>query len=301
MAHSEIFAPTGRHRALSSGALRITFALLATIALIGITALPATAAPPEATFERTLTVTGSALQLSVSTGAGNIQLTRGSDNQIHIVGHVKANWQGSEDEVRQVADHPPIEQTGNIVRIGQQHQQWQHISISYEIEAPASAFLNASSGSGNIDDTGVGENASLHTGSGNVHATGLSGGFSASTGSGNVYAEQSGEGDVKATTGSGNIELRNLHGGLTAHTGSGGIKLSGTPASLWHVQTGSGNVELWPGSSGFTLNASTGSGNIRTDHPITGQIGNHHHVTGTINGGGPDVHVSTGSGDIRVH
>lgn len=295
-AHSHRFAPAKSLRSAHHTAP----ALLVAIALIGICALPAAAAPPEATFERTLNVNGSALQLSVSTGSGNIQLTRGSDSQIHIVGHVKGNWQGNPDEVRQVADHPPIEQTGNIVRIGQQHQQW-HVSISYEIEAPASAFLNASSGSGNIDDNGVGENATLHTGSGNVHATGLGGGFSASTGSGNVYAEQAGEGDVKASTGSGNIELRNLHGGLTAHTGSGEIKLGGTPASLWHVQTGSGNVEFWPGNTGFTLNASTGSGNVRSDKPITGQIGNHHHVTGTINGGGPDVHISTGSGDIRVH
>jgi DUF4097 and DUF4098 domain-containing protein YvlB len=283
--------------ALRCGAL----AMFTGVALLAAAGIPAAAAQSEATFERTLTVNGSALQLSVSTGAGNIQLTRGSDNQIHIVGHVKANWGANNDEVRQIADHPPIEQTGNIVRIGQQHQNWHGISISYEIEAPGNAFLNASSGSGNVSDDGVGENAALHSGSGNIHATGLGRGFSVDTGSGNIYAEQAGEGDVKASTGSGSIELRNLHGGLTAHTGSGDIKVGGTPASLWHLQTGSGSVEVWPGNTGFTLDASTGSGSIRSDHPITGQIGNHHHVSGTVGGGGPDLRISTGSGDIRVH
>lgn len=293
--------PTSLRGMSRAVACRVLPALAAAVALLSLAAIPAAAAPPEATFERTLSVNGSALQLTISTGSGNIQLTRGSDNQVHVVGHVKANWNGNPDEVRQVAANPPIEQTGNIVRIGPLRQNWQGISISYEIEAPGNAFLNASSGSGNVSDDGVGENASLHTGSGNIHATDLTGGFSTSTGSGNIYAEQAGHGDAKASTGSGNIELRNLNGGLTAHTGSGDIKVGGTPASLWHVQTGSGNVELWPGSAGFNLNASTGSGSVRSDHPIAEQTGNRHHVSGTLNGGGPEVHISTGSGDVRIH
>jgi hypothetical protein len=288
--------------AISFFSLRRSLPVLVAVAALLAASLPAAAAPPEATFERTLSVNGSALQLMVSTGGGNVRLTRGSSNKVHIVGHVKANfWGNKEAEVQQIASHPPIEQTGNIVRIGEQHQNMQGISISYDIEAPGNAFLNASSGSGEISDDGVGESATLHSGSGNIRATGLGGSFSVSTGSGNIYAEQDGHGDVKANTGSGNIELRDVHGGLTARTGSGDIKVGGTPASLWRVQTGSGNVELWPGSTGFTLNASTGSGEVRSDHPITGQIGNHHHVSGTVNGGGPDVRISTGSGDIRVH
>ena len=287
------------HRSPSTSSLLP--ALIAAVAVLALAAIPAAAAPPEATFERTLSVDGSALQLTVSTGAGNIHLTRGSDNQLHIVGHVKASWGGSEDEVRQVVANPPIEQTGNIVRIGAMRQNWRGISISYDIEAPGNAFLNASSGSGNINNDGVGENASLHTGSGNIHATGLRGGFTASTGSGEIYVEQAGQGDAKASTGSGNIELRNLRGGLTARTGSGDLKIGGTPASLWQVHTGSGNVELWPGNTGFDLNASTGSGSVHSDHPISEQTGSHHHVTGRVNGGGPEVRVSTGSGDIRVH
>jgi hypothetical protein len=288
--------------AFSSVRRRTIPVLMVVAAFLIFDADPAIAAPPEATFERTLTVNGSALQLTVSAGAGDVQLSRGSDSQVHIVGRVKANfWGSNEDEVRQVAAHPPIEQTGNIVRIGRLPQNFSGISVDYEIEAPANAFLNASSGSGNVSDDGVGENASLHSGSGNIHATGLGGGFDVSTGSGNIYAEQAGEGDVRASTGSGNIELRSLHGGLVAHTGSGEVKVGGTPASQWSVHTGSGNVELWPGNAGFNLNASTGSGDVRSDRPLAGRSGNHHHVTGSLNGGGPEVRVSTGSGDIRVH
>ncbi len=73
-----------------------------------------------------------------------------------------------------------------------------NISIDYEIQAPADAYLDAASGSGDINDDGIGENAKLSTGSGNIHATGLHGSFSVETGSGDIYAEQTGEGDVKA-------------------------------------------------------------------------------------------------------
>jgi len=222
---------------------------------------------------------------------------------VHVFGKVKSNWGGSEERVREIAANPPIEQTGNIIRIGARHENLHNISIDYEIEAPADAYLEAGSGSGNIIDDGIGENAKLSTGSGNIHATGLQGGFNVSTGSGDIYAEQAGgQGDVKAQTGSGNVELRNLRGGLHGGTGSGDIKVGGTPTSPWHLETGSGNIEFWSGNAAFTLDASTGSGSIHTDREMMTQgSSDHHHVTGKLNGGGPTVRVETGSGDIRIH
>jgi hypothetical protein len=247
--------------------------ILATAAL-ALAAIPALAS--EQTFERNLSLTGR-LELSVSTGSGNIHLTRGSGSQLHIVGHVHSNWGGSDERVQEIASNPPIEQTGNIVRIGSHHENLHNISIDYEIQAPADAYLEAGSGSGNVTDEGVGENARLNTGSGNIHATGLHGGFTVGTGSGDVYVEQTGSGDVKANTGSGNIELKN-------------------------IQTGSGSIEMWPGNSGFTLDASTGSGGIHTDPEMTVQGSfDRHHITGKIHGGGPIVRAETGSGDVRVH
>ena len=242
---------------------------------------------PVATFERTLSVSGQ-VELSVSTGSGNIHLTHGSDRSIHIHGTVKANESGHDEQVRQAAANPPIEQTGNIVRIGSQQENQEnlrHISISYEIEAPAGAILKAATGSGNITDDGIGQQAKLNTGSGNIHATGLRSGFAAQTGSGNIYVEQSGQGEVKAQTGSGDIDIKGVIGALKAQTGSGNIKINGTPSADWKIQTGSGNVELWTGSAPLTLDASFGSGGFHTDHEIMTQDSDHH----------------PGSGEIRVH
>lgn len=255
----------------------------------------------EATFTRDLTVSGRA-DLTVATGSGNIHLTSGPAGRVQIFGHVKSNWGGSDAQVHEIANHPPIEQTGNIVRIGTSHESFRDISIDYEIQVPADAFLSAATGSGSVTDNGVGANAKLSTGSGSIHATGLRGGFKVSTGSGNIYAEQTGDGDVKAQTGSGTIELRNLHGGLNAETGSGSIKVGGTPSAQWRLHTGSGSVELWTGSAAFTLDAGTGGGSIHCDREIATQgMTERHHLAGKIAGGGPTVRIETGSGSIHIH
>src|ERR1035437_8679043 len=113
------------------------------VAALALAALPALAS--EANFERNLNVNGR-VEVSVSTGSGNIHLTKGSDNRVHIYGRVKSGWgggAGNEQRVREIAANPPIEQTGNIIRIGAHHENLRNISIDYEIQAPANAFLEA--------------------------------------------------------------------------------------------------------------------------------------------------------------
>jgi Putative adhesin len=274
-------------------------------AISGLVALAAMATVParatEATFERDLAVSGR-VDLAVATGSGSIHLTSGPAGRIHIFARVKSGWDVSDEIVQEIAAHPPIEQTGNIVRIGTTHRNLGNISIDYEIQAPPDAYLDAAAGSGNVIDDGVGANAKLSTGSGSIHATGLEGGFTVQTGSGNIDATQTGTGDVRAETGSGSIELKNLHGGLQAGTGSGNVKVDGAPAAPWRIHTGSGSIELSTGNAGLTLDASTGSGGIHTDRDIVSQgTMDRHHVKGAIGGGGPMVHVDTGSGNIRIH
>lgn len=280
--------------------------LLFAAAMLSLAVIAVPTLSAEATFDRTLTVSGK-LDLTLATGSGTIHLTQGPEGRIQIVGHVKAGWGASEDRVKEIASHPPIEQTGNIVRVGAHQASLHNISIDYEIVAPADAYLDAGSGSGDVIDDGVGVAAKLHTGSGTIHATGLRGGsghgeVSLETGSGSIYAELNGDADVKAETGSGAMDLRNLHGALRAQTGSGNIKTQGTPTAPWRLTAGSGNVEVWTSSAGLTLDAESGSGSIHSDREIATQgTLNRHHVTGKIAGGGPEVRIETGSGDIRIH
>jgi beta-lactamase regulating signal transducer with metallopeptidase domain len=256
-------------------------------------------------FDRTLTVSGEA-QLFVSTGSGDIRLTRSAGSQIRIHGKIHVSHHGSEDQARQIAANPPIEQNGNVIRVGQQrdhdHEHWRGISINYEIEAPAGTILAATSGSGDVIDEGVGKNAKLQTGSGDIRAKGLEGPFEVQTGSGNITAEGTGPGDVRAQTGSGDIEIKDIHGSFNAQTGSGNIKATGTPSAPWTLRTGSGDVEIWTGNAPMSLEASTGSGSVSSEHEmlVKGSV-NNHHITANLSGGGPLVRAETGSGDVRIH
>ncbi len=286
--------------------------------------LPAAALAAERSFDRTLTVNGP-VTLHVSTGSGYIHVSPGSDNQVHIVGHVKSGnswWGGSSDDaVSRVANNPPINQAGNIIRVGEGSDDFmRHVSVDYEITTPANTMLAAESGSGDLQLSNLNGTVQAHTGSGSIHAdklgagskletgsgsieaTNLMGSTTLQTGSGDVQAQLGSAGDVVAGTGSGSIKLADVHGAVKAETGSGTLEISGQPTSPWKLETGSGDISLQVGSGArFTLDAQTGSGSVKTDLPLTmrGSL-DKHHVYGTVNGGGPTIKAQTGSGDIRI-
>ncbi len=262
----------------------------------------------DARFEKTLHVSGNS-QLHLMNGAGNVHLRRGVSGQIHIVGVVKrgCGWvmwgdKPSEEQLRAIAQNPPIEQSGELVTVGAHLHDLHCISIDYEIEAPSGVILEVSTGSGDVTDDGVGDHAHLRTGSGNIHANGLTGGFSVGTGSGDVVATGSGSGDVRASTGSGNIDVSGIAGALHASTGSGNLHLAGSPTASWYVSTGSGDVELKLGSAGYNLDAHTGSGDVHVEGnaAMTGVQSTHHSFKAQVRGGGPTVEVHTGSGNVRI-
>ncbi len=276
---------------------------------IAVTALllaPAALLAADGNFDKTLHTSG-AVTLSVSTGAGYVHITPGSDASVHIIGHVHAakwnSWIDSgspEERVRQIVSNPPIEQTGNMISIGK-HTDYKNISIDYDITTPKGTELTADSGSGDVRVADLNGPAKLNTGSGSIEATGLSGRTTLETGSGDIRAELQSPSGVKAQTGSGSIRLKGVQGELYAETGSGDIDVQGQPTSAWRLQTGSGSVTLDVGSSRFSLDAQTGSGSVHSDPPITTHGGfEKHHITGDVNGGGPTVRIGTGSGDIRI-
>ncbi len=268
-------------------------------------AIPAMALASDGTFDKTLNVSGN-VQLEVSTGSGYVHVSPGSDNQVHIIGHVHANhgfMGSSEDAVKQVTDNPPIQQSGNTVKVGQMHDSWyNHVSIDYDITAPKSTQLKAETGSGDLKAVSIKGGTRLETGSGSVNGDDLGGDSYLQTGSGDIRVNFSSGGNVTAGAGSGSIRLTGVKGGLKAETGSGDVSVAGQPVEMWKIEAGSGSIDLNLGGSKFTLDAETGSGSIHTDQPISMQGSlEKHHITGNVNGGGPTVKVETGSGSIRIH
>ena len=270
-----------------------------------------TAFAAEATFDRTLS-TGASPSVAVSTSSGYIHLRPGTDSQVHIIGHVHSNkgWMsGGNDSdvdarVREIAANPLITQSGSQISIGERRpgDLYRNISVDYDVTLPRNSTLSANSGSGDIDIQEVGASLKADSGSGSVRAHGIQGAANLQTGSGDIELQQTGPGDVRAQTGSGSVRLSGISGGLHAGTGSGNIEVSGKPTTDWKLGTGSGNIHLNIGrSAAFTVNASTGSGGIHIEQPFSMQGDlNRHHITASINGGGPAIKADTGSGDIRI-
>jgi DUF4097 and DUF4098 domain-containing protein YvlB len=298
----------------------------------------------EGSFTRTLKVTG-AVDLEVKSSSGSIQVRPGATDSVQVVGKIRAreSWKSSlspEEKVKRLESNPPIEQNGNVIRIGHIEDQElrENVSISYELVVPAATKLrsatgsgsqtvqglqgpveattgsgslnlsdigsdvNASTGSGSIELRGVQGHLKASTGSGGIRGTGIAGTAVASTGSGSITIEKSGPGDVEATTGSGGIELSGVRGALRARTGSGSIRAEGQPTAGWRLHTASGGVTVrLPANFGFELNARTSSGGIHSDHPVT-FVGTlgRRELRGTVRGGGPLVEISTASGTIRI-
>ena len=308
--------------------------------------LTATAAMAvEGDFHRTLKVNGP-VNLQIETGSGSIRVTNGGSSEVEITGHIReSNWgifadHPSPDAIARLEKDPPIQQSGNDIRIGHidDPELKRGISISYEVVVPSSTNLHSSTGSGSQDISGISGPVDARTGSGSIHvsdigagvraesgsgtieireakgnvyaragsgsirALGIAGGFDGQTGSGNLTFEQTSQGSVRAHTGSGGLELRNVRGSLQANAGSGSIRADGDPTGAWTVRTGSGSVKLrFPQSASFQLDAHTGSGSINLNHPVSVQGSmNRREVHAKVGGGGVPVQVETGSGSIAI-
>jgi len=310
-------------------------------ALICLPALPATAAA-EGSFQRSLQVTGP-VHLDLTTGSGDVEVRTGNSSQVRVTGRIRATeWFGGnvEEKIKRLEANPPIQQSGNDIRIGHiDDPELRHnISISYELVVPAETDLRvqtgsgdqrvegirgplevssgsgglkisaigdrvrAETGSGDIDIDRVKGNVHAKTGSGSIDANNIAGAFEANSGSGRITLQQTAPGSVRVDTGSGGMELHGVDGSLEAKAGSGTIQADGSPTGAWTVHTGSGEVNLkLPSNAAFDLDAHTSSGSISIDQPHTVQGSiGRKEVRGRVGGGGVPVEVETGSGDIQI-
>jgi DUF4097 and DUF4098 domain-containing protein YvlB len=316
-------------------------ASLTVAVLVCLPALPADAAA-EGSFERALQVSGP-VHLELTTGSGNVEVRTGNSSQVQVTGHIRASeWFGAnvEEKIKRLEANPPIQQSGNDIRIGHiDDPELRHnISISYEVVVPVETDLrmqsgsgdqrvegirgplevssgsgglkissigervHAETGSGDIDINGVKGNVHAKTGSGSIDASDIAGAFEANSGSGRITLQQTAPGSVRVDTGSGGMELHGVEGSLEAKAGSGTIQAEGSPTGAWTVHTGSGEVNLkLPSNAAFDLDAHTSSGSISIDQPHTVQGSiGRKEVRGRVGGGGVPVEVETGSGDIQI-
>jgi hypothetical protein len=308
--------------------MRTRIAQLTALVVALLAATGMAAASEQGHFQKSFQVSGAA-DLQIFTHSGDVSIRPGPAGTISITGriHVGDAWLMGlggkrNEEVADIEKNPPLQQSGNSVRID--YVNHRNISIDYEITAPPDTKIRAKSGSGDqtiegmqagVDvETGSGDvklenlagDIRIHTGSGNVQARGAAGPFEARAGSGDITIEEKAKGDVRLETGSGNIEARGVDGGFNASTGSGDVRVDGNPTNSWYVKTGSGNAQLrLPQEAAFDLDVSTSSGSVEVNHPVTTTVQGrvqetHKSIRGKVHGGGPEISVHTGSGDVHV-
>jgi DUF4097 and DUF4098 domain-containing protein YvlB len=162
--------------------------------------------------------------------------------------------------------------------------------------------VRARAGSGSIHIDGVGGNLQVKTGSGSIDALAVHGAITASAGSGRIELGQTGEGDVTVNSGSGAVRVRGVRGALNVSTSSGSIRAEGEILRDWTLEASSGGIEVeLPPEASFDLDASTGSGSIDADRPVsvTGRL-SRKALRGTVGAGGPRLEIETSSGSIVV-
>jgi len=286
--------------------MRNTFLVLAALAALSCRATCAEDA--EGSFERTLSVTGP-VDLDVQTGSGHIEVRAGGASAVVIRAAIRVREgffgsQSAAQRVRDIESHPPIQQNGNVIRIGHMEdpEVRRHVSIAYELMVPAETKLRSNTGSGHITVEGVRGPVNAETGSGAVTISKIRDEVRARTGSGRMELDDI-EGTLDAHTGSGSIRASGIRGRIVADTGSGGVHVEQTGSGDIRAHTGSGGVTVHtPAKEGFDLRAHTGSGSITVDRPMTvqGTITKHELMAKVGGGGSVIVDVRTGSGSIRI-
>ena len=248
--------------------------------------LDAQVASASGRFERTLQV-AAPVDLDVRTGSGAIRVRRGTDNEVRIVGEIRAhrgfwNSRDAEERVRALEANPPIVQNGNSIRLGEitDPDLRRNVGISYDLIVPANTRLRSRTGSGSVDIESIEGSIEARTGSGRINLGRIGGAVTAETGSGSIEVLGAGQG-LDARTGSGAVEARDVSGLVGAHTGSGRIRIAFNGPGDGDFSTGSGGITV-VGLRG-RMRAHAGSGTIQIDGQPTG-----------------DWSVDSGSGGINL-
>ena len=254
---------------------------------------------PEQTerFSQTYKVTGDGM-LDLQNIAGNVRVTSARGNEIRIDATKRARSRDENQTRRLLADlRIEVSHVGNRVEVRTMFPRTSgrntSASVDYVITVPAGAVVNvktisgdvsvaevkgevrAETVSGTVDVSATPNLASAKTISGDVRARGITTGGTLTLGtvSGSVIASALEARVIEAGTVSGNVQLTNVRAErVQAKSVSGDIEYESrlVKGGRYEFNSHSGNVRvILTQPSGFELDASSFSGTIRSDFPVT--------------------------------
>ena len=159
--------------------------------------------------------------------------------------------------------------------------------------------VEAQTSGGDVTVRSVRGDLDAHTSGGTVRAEEIAGSVKLGSSGGDVLVDHI-TGPLVARTTGGEVRLEKMDGAVRASTSGGEIRveLFGPNRGIDVSTSGSDIVLQLPASVTATVDASTGSGKVKSDLPITGMLGGKSRVQGTINGGGEPIHARTSGGNI---
>jgi DUF4097 and DUF4098 domain-containing protein YvlB len=276
-------------------------------------------------------------EFDVDNLSGNIRIVPGSGRDVTIQisrvsrGRTEADAKAGLARVRVETTHRGDRATARTV-YPSERQSGYSVSVDYVVTAPAGTRLTAKTVSGDLTIGALTGEMTLNSISGDVRVTGATRVQHAKTVSGDVTLTDCGaEGLLEASTMSGDVtgtnikarrvELHSIAGTVTGrnvsapavklHSMSDDVVFDGDLASggRYEFTSHSGTVRLAiDGRTGFTFEASTFSGSVRTDIPLksdnagagAGSRRANRTVRGTFGDGSATVTANSFSGDVIV-
>lgn len=269
---------------------------------------------------------GASGHVDVSTSGGHILLVGTDSRTAKVEMHVRKNGRNlTPDDTDLSAYNITIEQRGNTIvakaertrSIGNVWEGYNNASISFTVYVPQGFTSNLRTSGGRVGIRNMTANQDARTSGGSVSLENIrakvdartSGGsisindvygdLNASTSGGSISANGV-SGKVDLSTSGGSINIDNAMGRIHASTSGGSIRATVTEVSeSLRLSTSGGSVIVTlPASQGFDIDA-RGS-RVESDLSRFNGSNERGRMSGTVNGGGIPVRLTTSAGTVRI-
>jgi hypothetical protein len=283
------------------------------------------------TVEKTFTVQPGGT-LTVVTQGGDIKVLTGPGNEVKVTAteRINASSEAQADELLKRLELT-IEQLGDNVMAkakygdstGWHVGNWPPVNVSFTVMVPSRYNVDLNTSGGDIGVASINGRAKLRTSGGNLKLErvdgevdgGTSGGdinlqegtakVKLVTSGGDIHVDRAG-GEADLSTSGGNIVINSVQGRLHAATSGGDVKASieGALQGDCQLTTSGGTVTVAVNpAAAFDLKAHTSGGDVDVSGiTIAIEKGGlrKSSLAGKVNGGGPQLYLSSSGGDIRI-
>ena len=252
---------------------------------------------------------GGTLRVEMDHGNLEVEATRGDrvyievERLIHVEDREKAQEVLSEHQLEFEGDEDEVFIRSKFPEDSKIWRGRSRIKVLVRVRVPVHYNVEFATGIGNVWIVDVEGTIDGKTGAGNIEIEAVRGEVALRSGTGGILLTDI-RGPIEAKTGAGNIEVRDACGSLDVNSGAGNVEVifDCQPDAGSTMASGAGNVTVYlPDEVRCDVDAVAGMGSAQTDFPLKVE-GNWFKKSfeGELNGGGPDIRLRAGVGNVRL-